>query len=223
MTQGVGDLLQKVSERHEQRLSLVRWHLRLNLAAYQVYYCYVAGHGYSYAEVTGCSVAVRLVLCRRSRLAASQVMVCSAAGQLFWVGPATLYALQQRFPSPVLGKQSDLRHQGGRPATPDGEPASPEWQTCDAVGITAAISVAGYGLQCGRSAFLGRTCDTICLTAAISVAGPRQRIGPATPDGETCDTRVRDQRRRSGRPATPEGQADDTRSGRSATKSIRKA
>ena len=35
--------------------------------------------------------------------------------------PATLYALQQRFPSPVPGKESDLRHQGGRPATPEGE------------------------------------------------------------------------------------------------------
>ena len=53
-----------------------------------------------------------------------------------------------------------------------------------------ACCVAGHGVQCGRSAFLGRTCDTICLTAAISVAGPQQRIRPATPEGETCDTRL---------------------------------
>ena len=72
--------------------------IRSIIATLQVGLRYVAGHVYSYAEVTGCSVAVRLVLCRRSRLAASQVMVCSAAGRLFWVGPATLYALQQRFP-----------------------------------------------------------------------------------------------------------------------------
>ena len=129
-------------------------------------------------------------------------MVCSAAGRLFWVGPATLYALQQRFPSPVLGKESDLRRRSGRPATPDGEPALPEWETCDTVGITAAISVAGHGVQCGRSAFLGGTCDTICFTAAISVAGPRQTIGPATPEWQTCDARWGDQRHQSGRLAT---------------------
>ena len=58
-----------------------------------------------------------------------------------------------------------------------------------------ACCVAGHGVQCGRSAFLGRTCDTICLTAAISVAGPQQRIGPATLGWETCDTRVADLRR----------------------------
>ena len=82
----------------------------------------------------------------------SQVTDCSVAGRLFWGGPATLFALQQRFPSLVPSKESDLRHQRGRPATP-------EWKTCDA----------------------------ICLTAAISVAGPQQRIGPATPEWQTCD------------------------------------
>ncbi len=69
------------------------------------------------SQVTDCHVAGQLVLCCRSRLAASQVMACSAAGRLFYVGPATLYALQQRFPSLVPSKESDLRHQGGRPAT----------------------------------------------------------------------------------------------------------
>ncbi len=109
MTQGGGDLLQKVSERHEQRLFLVRWHLRLNLAAYQVYYCNVAGHGLPR---------------RRSAGVMLQVTTCC---------------------------------------------------------------VAGHGVQRGRSAFLCRTCNAICLTAAISVAGPQQRIGPATPGWQTCD------------------------------------
>ena len=48
--------------------------------------------------------------------------------------------------------------------------------------------IAGHGVLCCRSAFLGRTCDVVGLTAAISVAGPRQRIGPATPEWQTCDT-----------------------------------
>ena len=108
--------------------------------------------GYSYAEVTDCSVAVRLVLCRRSTGAASQVIACSAAGRLFWGGPATLYALQQRFPSPVPSKESDLRHQRGRPATPDGEPALPEWETCDTRWETSIAR--------------GETCDKKCFPFA---------------------------------------------------------
>ena len=77
----------------------------------------------------------------------------------------------------------DLRHKIGNQHNQRGRPATPSWQTCDA----------------------------ICFTAAISVAGPQQRIGPATPEWQTGDPGVRDQRRRRGRPATPEGETCDTR------------
>ena len=65
--------------------------------------------------------------------------------------------------------------------------------------------VAGHGVQCSRSAFLGGTCDAVGLTVAISVAGPQQTIGPAMPEWQTGDPGVRDQRRRSGRPVTQDG------------------
>ena len=101
-----------------------------SLAAYQVYYCYVAG---------------QLVLCRRSRIAVWQVgfsgedlrhyllyssdfrrwslaknRTCDTRGgdlRRRSGRPATPYALQQRFPSPVPSKESDLRRRSGRPAT----------------------------------------------------------------------------------------------------------
>ena len=69
--------------------------------------------------------------------------------------------------------------------------------------------VAGHGVQCSRSAFLGGTCDAVGLTVAISVAGPQQRIGPATPEGQTGDARWKASITRCGRPATPEGQTCD--------------
>ena len=83
---------------------------------------------------------------------------------------------------------------------------------CSSADATSQVNwcyVAGHGLQCGRSAFLGRTCDTICLTAAISVASPQQTIGPATPEGQTGDARWKASITRCGRPATPEGQTCD--------------
>ena len=119
------------------------------------------------SQVMDCSVAGQLVLRRRSTGAMSQVTDCSVAGRLFWGGPATSWASQQRFPSPVPSKKSDLRRQRGRPATPDGEPALPEWKTCDAIwgtSITGVEDLRHYMLYssdfCRQSPAKNQTCDT---------------------------------------------------------------
>ena len=85
-------------------------------------------------------------------------------------------------------------------------------QCGSSAGVVSQVTtccVAGHGLQCRRSAFLGGTCDAVGLTVAISVAGPQQTIGPATPERQTCDPREADLRHKSEGPATPEWQTCD--------------
>ena len=72
-------------------------------------------------------------------------------------------------------------------------------QCGSSAGVVSQVTtccVAGHGVQCSRSAFLGETCDAVGLTAAISVASPQQTIGPATPEWQTCDTRLADLQRK---------------------------
>ena len=123
------------------------------------------------------------MLRRRSTGAMSQVTDCSVAGRLFWGGPATSWASQQRFPSPVPSKKSDLRRQRGRPATPDGEPALPEWKTCDAIwgtSITGVEDLRHYMLYSSdfrrRSPAKNRTCGA----GVADLRRQRGGGGPAT-------------------------------------------
>ena len=119
-----------------------------------------------------CSVSGLLLLRCSSADATSQVNWCYVAGHGLQCGRSAflgrtcdVVASQQRFPSPVPSKKSDLRRQRGRPATPDGEPALPEWKTCDAIwgtSITGVEDLRHYMLYSSdfrrRSPAKNRTC-----------------------------------------------------------------
>ena len=116
-------------------------------ATSQVNWCYVAGHGLQCGrsaflgrtcDVVGLTAAISVASPQQKiRPATPERETCDArwgasitgvedlrrhmGNQHYRSGrPATLYALQQRFPSPVSSKESDLRSRSGRPATPEG-------------------------------------------------------------------------------------------------------
>ena len=132
-------------------------------ATSQVNWCYVAGHGLQCGrsaflgrtcDVVGLTAAISVASPQQKiRPATPERETCDArwgasitgvedlrrhmGNQHYRSGrPATLYALQQRFPSPVSSKESDLRSRSGRPATPEGRGG-----TCDAVCFPAVLAL----------------------------------------------------------------------------------